>query len=150
MKTALTILLFFACYTLSIAQFVIKREVKEPIAGICNPDEVYALMPIAGQTKAVCSITETEILVKLNDEIQFLKDNPKYDDKGMIGLIINCKGELVECKMDRVTKSKELDEELETAFKNLGTWKAGKLDGKEVDSSLLFSFKIKNGNISFN
>jgi hypothetical protein len=28
----------------------------------------------------------------LNTEVSFLKDNPKFKDKGMIGLVINCKG----------------------------------------------------------
>ncbi len=79
----------------------------------------------------------------------FLKDNPKYKDSGMIGIIVNCKGEVVQCKMDNKTKSAELDKQIEMVFNSLGNWKAGKLDKKEVDSSKLYSFTIKNGKFSF-
>ena len=78
-----------------------------------------------------------------------MKDNPKYDDKGMIGLVINCKGEVVQCKMDNKTKTPELDKQIEDVFNSLGQWTSGKLNGKEVDTSRLFSFKIKNGKITF-
>jgi len=67
----------------------------------------------------------------------------------MIGLVINCKGEVVQCKMDNKTKNPELDKQIEAVFNSLGSWKAGKLNGKEVDSSRLFSFKIKNGKFYF-
>lgn len=132
------------------AQFVAKLEVKEDIPGICDKNEVYALFPgFDGQVEAVCPITENEILERLNSEIQFLKDNPKYKDKGMMGLIVNCKGEVVQCKMDNKTKNEELDKQIETVFNSLGDWKNGTLNGKAVDSSLLFSFEIKNGKFSF-
>lgn len=102
-----------------------------------------------GQIEAVCPITKEQILTRLNSEIQFLKDNPKYKTKGMIGLLINCKGEVVQSEMDTKTKSKELDKQIEALFNSLGEWKAGKLDGQSVDSSRLFSFRIKKGKISF-
>jgi len=124
-------------------------EVKEPIEGICNEKEVYALLPFDGQEKAICPISENDILKRLNSEIQFLKDNPKFKGKGMIGLIINCKGEVVQCKMDNKTKSTELDKQIEEVFNTLGEWKAGKLNKKKVDSSVLYSFKIKKGKITF-
>ena len=132
------------------AQFVAKMEVKEPIEGICDENEVYALFPMFnGQDEATCPVTKDEILKRLNSEVQFLKDNPKYKDKGMIGLVINCKGEVVKCKMDNKTKRPELDKQIEDVFNSLGEWKAGKLNGKEVDSSKLYSFKIKKGKITF-
>ena len=40
------------------------------------------------------------ILQRLNSEVKFLIDNPEYDDKGMIGVVINCKEDVVQCKMD--------------------------------------------------
>ncbi len=132
------------------AQFVAKMEVKKDIPGICNKDEVYALFPsFKGQDKAVCPISEEELLKRLNSEVPFLKDNPKFKGKGMIGLIINCKGELIQCKMDNKTGNKELDKQIEAVFSSLGEWKAGKLDGKNVDSSVLYSFTIKKGKINF-
>jgi hypothetical protein len=132
------------------AQFVAKMEVKEDIPGICDKNEVYALFTsFTGQEEAVCSLSKKEILQKLNSEVTFLKNNPKYKDKGMIGLVINCKGEVVRSKMSNKTKSPELDQQIEATFNSLGTWKAGRFNGKEVDTSLLFSFKIKNGKFTF-
>jgi len=147
------ILVFITTFSIGLsasAQFVAKMEVKEDIPGICDKNEVYALFPMFdGQEEAVCPITKDQILKRLNTEIQFLKDNPKYKDKGMIGLVINCKGEVVKCKMDNKTKSSELDKQIENVYNSLGEWKAGKLNGKEVDSSKLYSFKIKKGIITF-
>lgn len=132
------------------AQFVAKMEVKEPIEGICNEKEVYVLFPMfEGQVEAICPVSNDEILKRLNSEVQFLVDNSKFKGKGMIGLVINCTGEVVQCKMDNKTKSAELDKQIETVFNSLGDWKAGKLNGKEVDSSKLYNFKIKKGKISF-
>ena len=51
--------------------------------------------------------------------------------------------------MDNETKNPELDKQIEAVFNSLGEWKAGKLNGKEVDSSILYSFKIKKGEIDF-
>lgn len=149
MKQILCILFVTSCSTV-FAQFVAKMEVKEPIEGICNDKEVYALFPsFKGQTEAECPATKQQILERLNTEIKFIKENPNYDGKGMIGIIINCKGEVVQCKMDNKTKDPELDKQIEEVFNSLGAWKAGKLGKKQVDSSRLFSFKIKKGEFTF-
>ncbi|MFI5204948.1 MAG: hypothetical protein ACHQF2_10670, partial [Flavobacteriales bacterium] len=149
-KTLLLLLLVSLNGLMASAQFVAKLEVIEDIPGICDKNEVYAMFPsFKGQEEAVCPITKDEILKRLNEEVTFLKDNPKYKDKGMMGLIINCKGEVVQCKMDNKTKSAELDKQIEAVFNSLGIWKAGKLDGKEVDTSRLFSFSIKKGKFTF-
>lgn len=148
MKTILTLLLSIFFTGLSYGQFVAKMEVKEPIPGICNDKNVIAILPMFdGQKEAVCPVTEDEITERLN-QIEFLKQNPKHKDKGMIGLIINCKGEVVQCKMDNETKSLELDKQIEEVFNNLGEWKPGKLNGKKVDTSKLYSFKISKGKIT--
>ena len=139
-------IIFFSLH--ASAQFVAKMEVKEPIEGICDEKEVYALLPFDGQEKAICPVQENDIVKRLNSEVPFLKDNPKFKGKGMIGLIINCKGEVVQCKMDIKTKSPELDKQIEMVFNSLGEWKAGKLNGQKVDSSVLYSFKIKKGKIT--
>ena len=86
---------------------------------------------------------------RLNAEVKFLKSNPKFKGKGIVGIIINCKGKVVQCRMDNKTKSKELDDQIVAVFNSFGEWKAGTLNGKEVDSSELFSFKIKKGQIVF-
>lgn len=147
------LLLFFAltAHVTASAQFVAKMEIKEPIPGLCSAQDVYALIPgLKGQVQAQCALTKEQINDRLNAKVQFLKDNPGYSDKGMIGLIINCKGELVQCKMDNRTKSPELDRQIEEVFRSLGDWTAGKLKKKKVDSSRLFSFTIENGRISIN
>lgn len=41
------------------------------------------------------------------------------------------------------TKDPELDSQLMAVFKTLGNWESGKLNEKNVDSTQLFSFKIK-------
>jgi len=151
MKSTLLILFVVFAGRFASAQFVAKMEVKEDIPGICDKDEVYALFSsFEGQVKAVCPMTDAEIVKKLNSEVLFLKDNPKFKSEGMMGLIINCKGEVIKCEMDNKTKSPELDKQIEAVFNSLGAWKAGKLKGKEVDSSVLFSFKIKGGVLTFN
>lgn len=148
-KASLFLLITFWAITAS-AQFVAKMEVKDEIPGICDKNEVYALFPsFKGQVEAVCPVNKDQILENLNSEVTFLKNNPKYKGEGMIGLVINCKGEVVRCKMDKNTKDAELDKQIETVFNSLGSWKPGKLDGKEVDTSKLYSFKIKNGKFFF-
>ncbi|AWI25139.1 hypothetical protein [Flavobacterium pallidum] len=145
-----TFLLFIILLNLNAsAQFLAKMEVKEDIPGICDKNEVYALFPIEGQIEAVCPISDAEILERLNSEVQFIKDNPKYKGKGMIGILINCKGEVVRCEMDNKTKNPQLDKEIEKVFNSLGEWKAGTLNNKNVDSNRLFSFTIKKGKFSF-
>ena len=133
-------------------QFVAKLEVVKHIDGLCDVNEVYVLFPsFKGQEEADCPITDEKILVRLNSEVQYLKDHPKHKDKGMIGLIINCNGQVIQCKIDanNGTMSKELDAQIEAVFNSLGAWASGKLEGKNVDSSLMFSFTIKKGVISF-
>ena len=149
MTRIITLFFLTICLT-SPAQFVAKMEVKEPIPGLCSDNDVYALFPsFKGQEQAICPVSEDQILERLNTEVKFLVDNPKYDDKGMIGLVINCKGEVVQCKMDNKTRSPELDSQIEAVFNSLGEWKPGKLKRKEVDTSRLFSFVIKNGKVTF-
>lgn len=151
MRPLLLILLMSVFYTTSFAQFVARMEVKEPIPGLCNDKEVYALLPsFKGQKEAVCPLSKEAIEERLNSEVQFLKDHSGYEDKGMMGLVINCKGDVVRCKMDNKTKSPELDQQIEAVFNSLGEWKAGKLNNRNVDTSKLFSFNIGKGKLALN
>jgi len=145
-KTFFVLILSIVSLAVS-AQFVASREVKENIPGLCNKKEVYVLFPIDGQVEAVCPLTKQELLNKLNKDVTFITNNPKYKDHGMIEVIINCKGEVVWCQMDGngKTKSPELDKQIEGVFNSLGLWKVGTLDDQKVDSSRLFSFKIVKG-----
>ena len=145
----IVITLLYTCLNVP-AQFIAELQLEEPVEGICNMKHVYSLFPMFdGQDEAICPITKEQILTRLNTHVLFLKDNPKYKSKGMIGLLINCKGEVVQCEMDTKTKNKELDKQIEAVFNTLGKWKAGKLDGQSVDSSCLYSFKIKKGKVTF-
>jgi hypothetical protein len=74
-------------------------------------------------------------------------DKLNYNDKGMVSIIINCKGEVVQCKIDNKSKSPILDQQVVNVFKTLTSWKPGKLNGKDVDSMRLWSFEVKNGKI---
>ena len=130
---------------------VAKVEIKEKIEGMCNIKNVYTLLPMFGdQVEAVCSIADSAIEGKLNREVAFLKDNPGYNDKEMVSILINCKGEAVQCTTDNKTASPVLDEQIVNVFKTLTSWKAGKLNGKKVDSMRLWSFEIKDGKIVLN
>ena len=102
---------------------------------------------LGDQKEAVCSVKESEIAKMLNDSVQYIKDKPDYNDKGMVSIIINCKGEVVQCKIDNKTKSPLLDDQVVNVFKTLTSWKAGKLNGKNVDSIKLWSFEISNGKL---
>jgi hypothetical protein len=62
---------------------------------------------------------------------------------------VNCKGELVQCRIDNKTQSEELDKQIVAVFAELKQWKAGTINGQTVDTVNLFSFTIKNGKISF-
>jgi hypothetical protein len=148
---ALIVLLFplLACTPVS-AQFVAKLEVKEPIEGVCNDKEVYALFPMFdGQEEAICPLSKEAVQKRLNAELAYLQENPKHSDGGMVHLLVNCKGEVVSCQMDHKTKSPVLDEQIIAVFKALGNWQPGKLNGKAIDSSNLWSFKIKRGKVQF-
>jgi hypothetical protein len=132
------------------SQFVAKMEVKEAIPGICNSKEVYVLFTMfKGQVEAICPVSKDSILNRLNTEVAYLRENPTHEDKGMVNAVINCKGEVVKCVMDNKTKNADLDKQIVAVFNSLGAWKAASLNDKQVDSSRLWSFEIKNGVISF-
>ncbi|MBI5372096.1 MAG: hypothetical protein HZA79_08730 [Sphingobacteriales bacterium] len=132
------------------AQFVATMEIKDndSIQGLCNRKQVYSLFPMfKGQEAAKCDIADETIEDRLNAEVVYLKENPKQNDKGMVSIIINCKGEVVRCETDNKTKSEELDKQILAVFTSLKKWKPGKLNGKEVDSVTLWSFEIKKGKL---
>jgi len=129
---------------------VARMEVKEPIEGVCDNSNVIAILPIPGngQVQAQAPKTDEEISKNLNANVSYLKDKPGYEDKGMVSLIINCKGELVRCEIDNKTKSPELDSQIVAVFAELKEWTAGKINEKPFDTVVLYSFTIKNGKIS--
>ena len=129
--------------------FVARMEVKEPIPGVCNNANVIAILPFPGngQVKAKPNITEQQIKDKLNKDVQFLKDKPSYNDKGMVSVIVNCKGQMVRCEIDNKTRNPELDSQIVAVFSELTEWSAATIKGQHVDSVVLYSFEIVNGKI---
>jgi hypothetical protein len=129
---------------------VARMQINEPIKGLCDSKNVIVVLPFPGngQVKAQAPKSEEEITEELNAKVVFLKDKPTYEDKGMLGLIINCKGQLVKCEMDNKTKNADLDRQIVAVFANLKQWKAGKINNTPVDTAELFSFTIKNGKIT--
>jgi hypothetical protein len=125
-------------------------QVDEPIPGVCDNSRVIAILPIPGngQIKAQAPLTDQEIEKQLNSNLSFLRDKPDYKDKGMVNLIINCKGQMVRCEIDNKTKNPELDKQIVAVFSKLEKWEAGTINGEFVDTSVLYSFTIENGIIS--
>ncbi len=151
MRLIITFFLAVATGLSAQAQFVAKLQLKERIPGTCSKKDVYALLQMFdGQVPAKCASTTEQINDKLNADVQFLKDKPDYNDKGMVNFIINCKGEMVQCAIDNKTQSPELDTQIENVFKTFTSWTAGTLNKKEVDCSVLISFKIEKGRITLN
>lgn len=152
MKRFIFALLIVAVSSPLYAQFVATMKIEEPIEGICNEEKVYVMFPMLStdQKEAECPLPKEEITNRINDEVSYLKEHPKFKGEGIVRLIINCKGEVVECVMDNKTKSTELDQQIVAVFNTLGDWKAGTLNGKKVDTARLFSFKIKRGKLRVN
>lgn len=136
----------------SMNNMVALMQVTEPIEGVCDNSKIYAIFPLPGngQVSAKAPKSDAELNIELNEKVTFLKDKPDYEDSGMVGLIINCKGELVKCDIDNKTKSPELDAQIVAVFATMKTWTAGTVNKVNVDTSELYSFTIKNGKITLN
>lgn len=149
----ISIFLIISCTTTkhnSLNNMVARMEVKKPIKGVCDNTNVIAILPLPGngQVTAQAPKTNEELTKELNSEVNFLKDKPDYQDKGMVNLIVNCKGELVRCEIDNKTKSPELDSQIVAVFAKMKKWTAGKVKNNAVDTVVLYSFTIKNGKIT--
>jgi len=150
---AITLATFYSCSTTkksTINNMVATMQVDEPISGVCNNSNVIAILPIPGngQIKAKAPLTNEEVTKRLNAEVDFLNDKSDYNDEGMVNLIINCEGKMVRCQIDNKTQNPELDQQIVEVFSKMVDWKAGTVNGKRVDTSVLYRFEIKNGIIS--
>lgn len=149
-KTFLFIVLFLLTFTTK-AQFLATVQMTDTLEGICDHDRVFALFDsFDGQETPKCSVSKKEMEKILNKDLQFLKDNPKFKGKGMVGVFINCEGLVVEWDISNKTKSSKLDEEILEIFKTMNDWTVGKLDGEEVDTHDLISYEIKKGVLKIN
>lgn len=146
----LILLTFFALMTFhSEAQFVAKVEMKDSISGICNHEEVYALFnQLDGQVEPRCSLNRAQMEVLLNNNLQFLTDNPKFKGKGAIGVYINCNGDPLQWEVSTKSKSSELDTQVLNIFKTFTVWNPGTLNNNAVDARVSFSYTIKKGKLT--
>ena len=151
--SSLAFISLFACSTArkgTTGNMLAIMQVDKPIPGVCDNSKVVAILPIGGnaQVEAQAPLTDEELTKKLNSEVEFLKNKPDYNDRGMVNLIVNCRGKMVRCEIDNKTQSPELDQQIVDVFSTMVDWKAGTVNGQPVDTSVLYSFKIKNGVIS--
>lgn len=132
-------------------QILAQVRMKYSVEGICDQDEVYALYNgFEGQVAPKCTLSKAQMQKMLNEKLDFLRENPKFSSKGMVGVFINCEGKAVQWDIAVKTKSSELDQQILTVFESFSEWFAGKLDGKAVDARVLFSYEIKKGVIKLN
>ncbi len=129
---------------------VARMEVKEPIKGVCNNDNVLVLMSFmdAKQIKAKSPVSEEKLAAKIQATSAFLHDNPEFTGKGVVSCIINCKGELVQVSMSTKSESDELDQEVMAIFEEQKKWTPGTYYGTPVDNVQLIGFKVENGVIT--
>ena len=107
MKKTILILLFTQLSVFSFSQFVARVDLKEDIEGICDIKNVYTLLSMfKDQKEAVCTVKDPEIEKMLNDSVLYIKDKPDYKDKGIVSIIINCKGKW--CNARLIIKQKTL------------------------------------------
>lgn len=135
------------------AQFEAKVQVDEPIEGLCDKKNVYAMFAMFdGQVEMKCDLDQAAIEEKLNAELPFLAANPKFKSKKhvMLNVWVNCKGELVWCAMDGngESGSAELDEQIVAVFKSLTGWKPATMNGRPVDSMKIWGMEVKNGKLT--
>ncbi len=115
------------------------KQVIEPYNG--NPDEV----------EPVCSVTKEELIELLNNDLQFLKNNPEFKGRGMISVVINCEGKVISWAEVVKSRNKELNEEI-LAFlvKQDFDWEPGKYKEETIDSVYSFSYQIIRGKLRLN
>lgn len=151
MIRTITLILFTTLALNSEAQLIARVEMKENIDGICNQNEVYSLYGgFDGQIEPKCSLSKQNMEDILNERLLFLKENPKFKSKGMVGVYINCEGRVLQWDVSVKTKSAELDKQILEIFQTFNDWTVGKLNGKGVDTRDLFSYEIKKGVLKIN
>jgi hypothetical protein len=161
MKNAIRITTLFLSLTILSSCFTSKKDnrfddivllmhVDEPIDGVCDNNYVTVIMPFEenGQIKAEPVIGEEELIKRLNTEVPMLEGKTQYNDTISINVIISCEGKLVQSSIGFQTQYPELDEQILSIFQQLETWVPASIKGKKVDSFRIYSFTIKNGEIS--
>ena len=110
------------------------------IENACNENLVYAFL-----TDKASNMTFNEIERLLNEEIDFVKSNPKFKTKCAVQNIVNCKGEASTFHMVTESKSKEFDKQLLEFFNKLSDWKTANYKNQPVDYWFMWLIKVKKG-----
>lgn len=126
-----------------------KVKTAELIKDLCDDKNVYRFFLSKHDQKiAAAPISKTALAEKLNAEVLFIKDSVTSNAKVWVTTFINCKGELVNCKVQSTINAPEFHEQVSKVFTSLGIWMPGQFKGSNVDTSLLWSFLITNGKFS--
>lgn len=145
MKRLITLTFLLFTSFLCTSQIIATVELEEPIEGMCG-ETMYALFSgFDAQEQPKCNLSEEELVKLMNEKIEYLKSNPKAKGKGIMGLYINCKGEVIEAKSGLKNGDSELSEQIVKFLLENGKWEPGVFNGKKVDCSELIGIKIKKG-----
>ncbi len=148
----LVLLIFNACSSSKksgLKNMVARMQVKSPIDGVCDNNNVFVIFPIPGnaQQKALPLISFEEMAIVLNEKLNFLKDNPTYTAKGTVDIVINCNGELVQCQANNKEFDEQLNKQLKELISEFKKWKPATIQNKKVDSFQFISIEIKQGKV---
>lgn len=143
----LIILVSFLFKTLN-AQFVPLVKPSENKDMLCDSANIYFLQTNTLTHKVLTSVFNIpEIEAKIKAEVFLLKEKIDLSDECMLSVIVNCKNELVSCKIEMKSKETELDLQICKVFKSLKKWTAGEISDRKVDSYRQYKIKIINGEI---
>jgi acetylornithine deacetylase/succinyl-diaminopimelate desuccinylase-like protein len=111
----------------------------------CKPATVYFMMRGKGKPQESLEAIEA----KLNEQVSYAKDNPKFKAKPAVQFVVNCRGELGGAfHMVTESGSQELDAALIAFFKTLTVWKPASISGAPVDSWYMWRLSVKGGRIA--
>lgn len=130
------------------AQAIATTEIKENNENICKPEKVYTVIPtLADEYAPGQPLKRKKMEAQMNKEMESLQSMPDTAVKGMLTLVINCRGEVAQAYTDLKDEFPELDKEITAQIMSMGNWKPGVFKKKKVDTMLLVSFTVKDGKI---
>lgn len=149
MKKCITILFFIICnVSYAQTQLTTVDTIENKINGFCNEADLYIIINGFGyQQEAKCPISNNELTNRL-EELQFFQENPKFKGEKIIKVDINCNGEVV--NVESKFSDSNLNRQIIDMFFSLGNYTPGKIQSKNVDSSVLYSLEIKKGELILN
>ncbi len=136
-------ILFFTFITFKVVTCFGQIAMSSPdieIEDACDENLVYAFL-----TNKASDKTFDEIETMLNEEIPFLKNNPKFKSKCAVQHIVNCKGQANTFHMVTQSKSQEFDKQLLKFFSKLSDWKIANHKNQPVDYWFMWLIKVKKG-----